>query len=72
VVTVRLSGSGPVTPATAIVPPCRTDVCADVVSVSVDASRLPGGGTSGELVIELGAERSQGGPGLGLAAVALR
>jgi hypothetical protein len=28
VVTVRLSGSGPVTPATAIVPPCRADVCA--------------------------------------------
>ncbi len=51
--------------------PCSVDVCADVASVTVDSSRLLGGGTSGDLIIDLGPARPGVGLGLGLAAVVL-
>jgi hypothetical protein len=54
------------------VPPCSVDVCADVVSVTVDSATLPGGGASGDLVIDLGPAQPGVGLGLGLAAVVLR
>ncbi len=56
----------------ALLAPCSVDVCADVVSVSVDSSRLPGGGTRGDLIIDLGPAHPGVGLGLGLAAVVLR
>lgn len=52
--------------------PCQVEICADIVSVTVDSSQLPGGGTSGDLVIDLGPAKPGTGLGLGLAAVVLR
>jgi hypothetical protein len=52
--------------------PCKREVCADVVSVTVDSSKLSGGGTSGDLIIDLEAAKPGTGLGLGLAAVVLR
>jgi hypothetical protein len=57
---------------TGLVPPCGTDICADIITVTVDSAKLPGGGRSGDLVIDLGPARPGDGLGLGLAAVVLR
>jgi hypothetical protein len=50
---------------------CGRDICPAVVSITVDSARLPGGGMSGDLVIDLGPARPGDGLGLGLAAVVL-
>jgi hypothetical protein len=68
-VTVSLAGSSDAV--TTTVPSRSADTCADVISVTVDSSRLPGGGASGEMVIDLGPARPGNGQGLGLAAVVL-
>lgn len=67
--TVSLAGSSGAV--TTTVPPCSVVTCADVISVTVDSSRLPGGGASGQLIIDLGPARPGNGGGLGLAAVVL-
>lgn len=69
-VRVFVAGSSDVVSQT--IEPCAVDICPTVVTVHVDASRLPGGGTSGDLVIDLGPARPGVGLGLGLAAVVLR
>jgi hypothetical protein len=66
---VSVSAPGSTDTVTALVQPCERAVCSDVVSVVVDSSRLPGGGKSGDLVIELGMPGDGG--SLGLAAVIL-
>jgi hypothetical protein len=67
-VSVSLAGSsGAVTTS---MPSCSA-TCAEVISVTVDSSQLPGGGTSGELIIDLGPARPGNGGRLGLAAVVL-
>jgi hypothetical protein len=69
---VQVQASGGAGAVSATVPPCSVDVCADVVSVTVDSAKLPGGGASGDLVIDLGPAQPGVGLGLGLAAVVLR
>lgn len=69
---VRVSLDGSPGGVSAVLPMCRRDVCADVVSITVDSAHLPGGGMSGDLVIDLGPARPGDGLGLGLAAVVLR
>jgi hypothetical protein len=68
-VTVSLAGSSGAV--TTTVPPCSVATCADVISVTLDSSRLSGGGASGELIIDLGPARPGNGGGMGLAAVVL-
>jgi hypothetical protein len=68
---VSVSTSGSADTVTSPLQPCGRDACAHHVSVVVDSSRLPGGGRSGDLVIDLGAAWPGGGGGLGLAAVVL-
>ena len=70
-VTVSLPGASSA-PVRALLQPCRVDVCATVVSVSVDGSKLPGEPRSGELLIDLGPAHPGDAFGLGLAAVVLR
>jgi hypothetical protein len=69
---VQVEAPGGAGAVSATVPPCSVDVCADVVSVTVDSAKLLGGGASGDLVIDLGPARPGVGLGLGLAAVVLR
>lgn len=68
---VSVSAPGSTDTVTSLLQPCGRDVCAHHVSVAVDSSRLPGGGRSGDLVIDLGGAWPEGGGGLGLAAVVL-
>ena len=71
---VSVSMPGSTATVTSLLQPCERDACAHHVSVAVDSSRLPGGGRSGDLVIDLGSAVTGGGGGggLGLAAVVLQ
>ena len=66
---VRVQAPNSSSTVSATIAPCAVDVCADVVSVTVDSSLLP---APGDLVIDLGPAQPGNGLGLGLAAVVLR